>query len=80
MGYLFTVRLLQKVLEINTKSMNQLRYVLYQGVPTVRISKAYSEPAMATDLFEADLKKLNLLYQRGRESFRECENALRALF
>lgn len=80
MGYLFTVRLLQKVLEINTKSMNQLRHVLYQGVPTVRISKAYREPTMATDLFEADLKKLNLLYQRGRESFREYENSLRALF
>lgn len=80
MGYLFTVRLLQKVLEINTKSMNQLRHVLFQAVPTVRISKTYSEPKMATDLFEADLDKLNQLYQRGRESFREYENSLAAFF
>jgi patatin-like phospholipase/acyl hydrolase len=80
LGYLFTVRLLQKVLEINTKSMNQLRAVLFREVPTVRISKTYSEPKMATDLFEADLDKLNLLYQRGRESFREHEDALMAFF
>lgn len=79
-GYLFTVRLLQKVLEINTKSMNQLRHVLFQEVPTIRISKTYSEPEMATDLFEADLDKLDQLYQRGRESFREYENSLRAFF
>jgi predicted acylesterase/phospholipase RssA len=79
-GYLFTVRLLQKVLEINTKSMDQLRHVLFQEVPTVRISKTYSEPTMATDLFEADLGKLDQLYQRGRESFRENENSLRAFF
>jgi patatin-like phospholipase/acyl hydrolase len=76
LGYLFTVRLLQKVLEINTKSMNQLRHVLFRTVPTARISKAYSEPAMATDLFEANLHKLDLLYQRGRESFREHEGSL----
>lgn len=79
-GYLFTVRLLQRVLEINTKSMNQLRRVLFQEVKTVRISNSYTEPAMATDLFEADLEKLDLLYQRGRESFREHENALKELF
>lgn len=80
LGYLFTVRLLQKVLEINTKSMNQLRLILFREVPTIRISKTYSEPKMATDLFEADLDKLDQLYQRGRESFREYENLLRAFF
>ena len=79
-GYLFTVRLLQKVLEINTKSMAQLQHVLFKDVQTVRISNKYTEPTMATDLFEADLEKLDQLYQRGRQSFREHENALRAFF
>lgn len=78
-GYWFTVRLLQKVLEINTKSMEQLRAVLFKEVPTVRINNTYREPAMAADLFEADRDKLDQLYQRGRQSFREYENALRAL-
>lgn len=76
-GYWFTVRFIQRIMEINTKSMNQLRHVLFQDIPTVRISKAYTEPVMATDLFEADLGKLERVYQRGRESFREFENDLR---
>ena len=80
LGYLFTVRLLQTVLEINTKSMDRLRSILFREVSTVRISNTYSEPQMATDLFEADLEKLNLLYQRGRESFREHENMLEEFF
>jgi patatin-like phospholipase/acyl hydrolase len=75
-GYLFTVRLLQRVLEINTKSMDQLRHVLFQEVETVRISKAYTDSKMAADLFEANLDKLDKLYQRGRESFRDLENDL----
>ncbi|MBY0508665.1 MAG: patatin-like phospholipase family protein [Rhodospirillaceae bacterium] len=72
------VRLLQKTLEINTQSMESLRYALFKHIPTVRINKTYSEPAMATDLFEHDLKKLNVLLQRGSESFGEHEANLRA--
>lgn len=78
-GYLFTVRLLQKTLEINTQSMDQLRTVLFgDDVPTVRISKAYTEPEMATDLFEHDLQKLDKLWQRGRRSYAEFEPQLKA--
>jgi patatin-like phospholipase/acyl hydrolase len=75
-GYLFTVRLLQKALEINTQSMDQLRYVLFGDLRTVRISNRYTQPEMATDLFEHDLKKLDQLWQRGRDSFGEHERSL----
>ena len=54
--------------------------VLFKEVETVRISKSYTEPKMATDLFEANMKKLDQLYQRGRESFRENETALKKFF
>ncbi|AUW43953.1 patatin-like phospholipase family protein [Rhizobium leguminosarum] len=79
-GYLFTVRLLQKVLEINTKSMQQLRLVLFKDVQTIRISKSYSEPSMAADLFESDVDKLDQIYQRGRESYRDFEPDLKKFF
>jgi len=72
------VQLLQKTLEINTQSMDQLRAILYKHIQTVRISQGFSEPAMATDLFEHDLKKLNVLTQRGAHSFAEHEETLRA--
>lgn len=74
--YLVSVQLLQKTLEINTQSMDQLRQVLFRDVPSIRISDTYVTPEMATDLLEHDLKKLGLLYQRGRESFASRETGL----
>jgi predicted acylesterase/phospholipase RssA len=72
-----SVRLLQKTLNINTASMDQLRQVLFNDVSTVRISETFSTPEMATDLMEYDLQKLDILYQRGRESFARHEQALK---
>ena len=74
--YLVSVQLLQKTLEINTQSMDQLRQILFHDVPTVRISDSYVIPEMATDLLEHDLKKLGVLFQRGRESFASREKQL----
>lgn len=73
------VQLLQKTLEVNTASMDQLRRVLYADVPTVRISDTFDKPEMATDMFEHDLAKLNLLRQQGVESFARREADIRAL-
>ncbi|UDL90699.1 patatin-like phospholipase family protein [Mesorhizobium sp. PAMC28654] len=75
--YLLSVQLLQKTLEINTQSMDQLRVILFKDVPTVRISDTFEQPEMATDLFEHNLDKLNILRQRGRESFAKNEATLR---
>lgn len=75
--YLVSVQLLQKTLEINTQSMDQLRQILFHDVPTIRISDSYVTPEMATDLLEHDLKKLGVLFQRGRESFASREKELR---
>lgn len=74
--YLVSVQLLQKTLEINTQSMDQLRQILFHDVPTIRISDSFVQPEMATDLLEHDLKKLDVLFQRGRESFASRENDL----
>lgn len=75
--YLVSIQLLQKTLEINTRSMDQLRQILFHDVPTIRISDAYTTPDMTTDLLEHDLKKLDILFQRGRESFASREKQLR---
>lgn len=75
--YLQSVQLLQKTLEINTQSMDQLRAILFKDVATERISDAYTQPEMATDLFEHDLAKLNVLRQRGAESYALREARLR---
>ncbi|MDA3876781.1 MAG: patatin-like phospholipase family protein [Halothiobacillus sp.] len=75
--YLVSVQLLQKTLEINTQSMDQLRSILFKDVPTIRISDTFERPEMATDLMESNLDKLNILHQRGRESFASREAELK---
>ena len=74
---LVSVQLLQKTLEFNTQSMDQLREVLFSDIATVRISDSFTKPEMATDMFEGDFKKLNLLRQRGADSFAGREVMLR---
>jgi predicted acylesterase/phospholipase RssA len=75
--YLVSVQLLQKTLDINTQSMDQLRSILFKDIPTIRISDTFEKPEMATDLMEHDLNKLNILWQRGRESFAKNEAQLK---
>lgn len=73
---ILTIELSQKILEVNTKSMEQLRSLLFDDVQTVRISDMFNVPELATDFLEHDLKKLDLIRQRGRESFAAKEKAL----
>jgi uncharacterized protein len=75
----FLVRLLQKTLDINTHSMETLAKLLFKDVKMVRINDAYSTPDMATDLMEHDIRKLNILYQRGGQSFGKHEDELKTL-
>lgn len=77
--YLVSVQLLQKTLEINTQSMDQLRTVLFNDIKTIRVSDTFERPEMATDFMEHDLDKLNILHQRGRESFGSREKELAEL-
>ncbi|MEO9297754.1 patatin-like phospholipase family protein, partial [Devosia alba] len=75
--YVLSVELLQKTMEINTQSMEQLHAVLFKDVPTIRINEKFEKPEMATDFLEHDVKKLNILRQRGSESFAGHERELR---
>jgi len=74
-----SLELLQKTLNVNTTSMEQLRFVLFKDIKAVRINEAFTQPEMATHLLESDLKKLNILYQRGSASFGAYEAAIREL-
>jgi uncharacterized protein len=69
-------QLLQKTMETNTNTMEQLRDFAFKQVPSVRVNDTYERPEMATDLFEYDLKKLSLLRQLGEESFSKHENEI----
>ncbi|MNT78956.1 hypothetical protein D3C72_2182480 [compost metagenome] len=59
--------------------MEQLRAILFKDVWAVRINDAFERPEMATDLFEHNLAKLNILRQRGEESYATREAEITAL-
>ena len=73
-----SVRLLQKTMEINTQSMEQLRAILYNDIQTVRVNDIFQQPEMAADLMEYDLLKLNKLRQRGMQSYADKEAEIKA--
>lgn len=73
------IRLLQKTMGINAQSMDKLRAVLYHDIPTIRISDTFNTPDIATSFLEYNLKKLNLLYQKGRESYTNHEQQLQEI-
>lgn len=72
----FLVQLLHKTIDTNTHSMEVLTTVLFRDVPLVRINDTYNASEIAVDLMEHNLKKLEILYQRGGESFGKYEAAL----
>ena len=74
--YVLSVQLLEKTLKINTQSMDTLRHILFRDIQTIRINDSYVAPEMATNLLEHDLGKLDILFQRGRESFASREKQL----
>jgi patatin-like phospholipase/acyl hydrolase len=76
----FLVRLLHKTLSINTHSQETLASLLFRDLAMVRVNDTFSTPDMAADLMEHNLKKLDLLYQRGGESFAKHEAELKRLF
>ncbi|MDX1930094.1 MAG: patatin-like phospholipase family protein [Pirellulaceae bacterium] len=75
--YLVSVQLLQKTLEINTQSMDQLRRVMFKNIKTVRVSDTFERPEMACEFMEYNLGKLNMLRQQGSESYAKIESEIR---
>lgn len=70
-------RLIAKMFNVNSKTIEQLRVLLFPQVPCVRIDEAFPQPEYATDLLESDSKKLKTLHALGRDSFAKFEREFR---
>ena len=65
---------------MNTKSMDQLREILFKEVPMIRISDDFTSEKFSIDMLESDLKKLDKLYQWGRKSFNSRQGDIKQIF
>lgn len=74
-----TARLLQKVLSTNSITIEHQCKFLFPLVEQLRVNDGYNSPDLATDFLESDCRKLERLYQRGRQSFESVEAKLKHL-
>lgn len=70
---------INRILEVNVQSMDQLRRIIYGDIETVRISDSFPSKDLATNLMETDIAKLKKLHQNGRNSFSKYESEIKKI-
>ena len=74
------VHILQKTLNISANTTEIQTKLLLPQVPHMRVSDRFESPELAMDFLESNLSRLNLLIQKGRESFSARETAINTFF
>lgn len=74
------VHILQKTLNISANTTEIQTKLLLPQVPHIRVSDRFESPELAMDFMESDLGRLNLLIQKGRDSFSARETQIAAFF
>lgn len=72
-------RLIAKMFNTSSKTIEQLRLILFPDVNCVRVNESYTQPEYSTDLLESDKDKLLKLNVLGRESFSQHQQAIKEL-
>jgi patatin-like phospholipase/acyl hydrolase len=75
-----TAQVLQKVLSTSSVTIEHQCKFLFPKIEQIRINEGYESPEFATDFLEAESKKLEKLYQRGRQSFEAFEENINRFF
>jgi patatin-like phospholipase/acyl hydrolase len=79
-GRLPSVHILQRTLNVSANTTEIQMNLLMSHVPHMRVSDRFETPELALDFLESNLDRLNLLIQKGRESFSSREAKLQEFF
>ena len=74
------VHILQKTLNISANTTEIQTNLLVPQVPHIRVSDRFESPELAMDFLESNLGRLNLLVQKGRDSFSTRETEIENFF
>lgn len=74
------VHILQRTLNVSSNTIELQTKLLVPQVKHIRVSDRFESPELALDFLESDLRKLNLLVQKGRECFSKKEPEIKTLF
>lgn len=72
-------QLIAKMFNTSSKTIEQLRAILFSDVNCIRVNESYTQPEYSTDLLESDEEKLTKLNILGGESFSKQEAGIKAL-
>lgn len=75
-----SLHILQKTLDISANTTEIQTRLLLPQVPHIRVSDRFESPELAMDFLESDLGRLNLLVQKGRDSFSARETEIDAFW
>ena len=67
------IKFIERIIMSSTNTNVILTKLLYKDIKQVRISNTYNEPEYGTNMVEADLDKLERLFQLGRSSYANQE-------
>ncbi len=74
------VHILQKTLNTSANTTEIQTKLLLPQVPHIRVSDRFENPELAMDFLESDPRRLNLLVQKGRDSFSSRETTINKFF
>ncbi len=74
------VHILQKTLDISANTTEIQTKLLLPHVPHIRVSDRFESPELAMDFLESDSDRLDLLVQKGRDSFSTREIEIKTFF
>jgi patatin-like phospholipase/acyl hydrolase len=74
------VHILQRTLNVSANTTEIQTKLLLPQVPHIRVSDRFESPELAMDFLESDLGRLNLLVQKGRDSFSLRETKIKTFF
>jgi predicted patatin/cPLA2 family phospholipase len=72
-------RFIERVLNASTNSNTIVAKLLFKETNLLRISDSFPEKAYATNMFEADPKKLLAMFQLGKWSYAKYEKEINDL-
>ena len=77
---IWPIKLLQKTLQTNTNTTELLLNFMYPNISKIRINESFNQRDYATDFLDSNKKKLQLIQNLGRESYRKNEDGIKSIF
>ena len=76
----FSASMVSLLFDLNSNTTDIIVKLLLSEVPVLRVNGSFTEPHLATNLLETNRKKLELLFDKGRDTFGAHETQFNELF